>query len=327
MGAACAVGKAGQGARKKTNRANLNCAPCGVDTRLGRPAYHGRLSPAMRENQSSRPGEHESSPSLSRLIPTASSTPAWARAWGAPARRHLVPAPRSSGPSHTVRVGRADQTEQNRTKCGSPPRPICPGQSRGRLGELWPMTSRTQLPIEVHPNQTGRGTPAPQPEPARPLPVTRLGHQHALPAPILLPLCSHPAQGRPQTTQSRSQPGAGQVHGKLPLLRYPDRFLSMWLLRDSTSWEPSVTAICPQFPIPQSHSSPAQPRSGPVWSLFFFPLLSLDGLDGLMRDFFPLARFSYSRCRPLPTSAATVPGYSRTSCAAACPRPRHHFAR
>lgn len=48
------------------------------------------------------------------------------------------------------------------------------------------MTSRTQLPIDVLPNQTGRGTPAPQPEPASPLPVTRLGHQHVFFPPILL---------------------------------------------------------------------------------------------------------------------------------------------
>lgn len=240
------------GCQKKTNRAKSElCAPCSVDTRLGRPAYHGRLSPAMRENQ-------KSSPSLSLgLFPPQARPPAWARAWGAPARRHLAPAPRSSGPSHTVRVGRADQTEQNRTKCGSPPRPICPGQSRGRLGELWPMTSRTQLPIQVHPNQTGRGIPAPQPEPARPLPVTQPGPPARL-------ACTRSAQGRPQTTQSRSQPGAGQVHGELPHLRYPDRFLCMWLLRDSTSWALFCHGHCPQFPIPQSHSSPAQPRSSLV---------------------------------------------------------------
>lgn len=163
---ACAVGRVPE--KNKPRKSEL-CAPCSVDTRLVRPAYHGRLSPAMREKRATRQESKESSPSLSRLIPTASSTPAWARAWGAPAASNLVPAPRSSGPSHTVRVGRPVQTEQNRTEqmcLSSPLRPIWPGQSRGRLGEHWPMTSRTQLPIQVHPNQTGRGTPAPQPEPA-----------------------------------------------------------------------------------------------------------------------------------------------------------------
>lgn len=53
-GAACAVGSKA-GCQKKTNRANLNCAPCSVDTRLGRPAYHGRLSPAMREKMRELP--------------------------------------------------------------------------------------------------------------------------------------------------------------------------------------------------------------------------------------------------------------------------------
>lgn len=112
---------AAAGCQKKTNRANLNCAPCSVDTRLGRPAYYGRLSPAMREKR-------ERAPLLSRLIPTASSTPAWAWAWGALAPGRLVPAPRSSGPSHTVREGRSVQTEQNRTNLvptpSHRPRPI-----------------------------------------------------------------------------------------------------------------------------------------------------------------------------------------------------------
>lgn len=158
IGAACAVGSR-QGARKNKPRKSLNCAPCSVDTRLGRPAYHGRLSPAMREKRA------ESSPSLSAY-----------------SHRKLDPGvgmgmgcPCSSSPSPCSTLlwtvpycaRRQAPSKQNRTEqMSSPLRPIAPGQSRGRLGELWPMTSRTQLPIEVHPNQTERGTPAPQPQPA-----------------------------------------------------------------------------------------------------------------------------------------------------------------
>ena len=276
MGAACAVGSR-QGARKKQTAQNLNCAPCSVDTRLGRPAYHGRLSPAMREKR-----ERESS-HLSRLIPTASSTPAWTRAWGAPAPRHPVPAPRSSGPSHTVRVGRPVQTEQNRTNIVPTPS-HGPGQSRGRLRELWPMTSRTQLPIEVLPNQTGRCTPPPQPEPASPLPVTRLGHQHAFVSAILVRaaprrpnLAPSPELGRyMESCSTTSTPTKIPVHGVAA------RF------HQFCCFCPAMAAMA-LAPIPISNPIPAQPRSGPV--CFFalsYRLLSMDGLDGLMRDFFSL---------------------------------------
>lgn len=275
-----------QGARK-TNRANLNCAPCSVDTRLGRPAYHGRLSPAMREKT-------DRAPLPSRLIPTASSTPAWAWAWGALAPGRLVPAPRSSGPSHTVRGGRPVQTEQNRTNVvptpSHHPRPITQ-PSGGALAND---------ESDAAPNRgTSESDRARYPGPAAATCLTPARRQAGLPARLSL---SHPAQGRPQTPQSRSQLGARgtrtaappevarPVHGPCGCCQIPPALL---FLPCHGPWHP--------HPIP--NPIPAQASPAPVLvclslsrSLALFrQVLSMDGLDGLMRDFFSLV------LRPLPT--------------------------
>lgn len=191
-----------QGARKKQTAQNLNCAPCSVDTRLGRPAYHGRLSPAMREKRA------ESSPSLSayshrKLDPSVGMGMGRPCSW--------PPSPCSTllwtVPYRARRQVRPNRTQQN--KCRPHFRPIAPGQSRGRLGELWPMTSRTQLPIEVLPNQIR----ARYPGPAAATCLTPAHHQAGPPARLLL---SHSAQGHPQTPQSRSQAGAGGTWAAAP---------------------------------------------------------------------------------------------------------------
>lgn len=201
-------------------------------------------------------------------------------------------------------------SKQNRTEqISSPLRPIHPGQSRGRLGELWPMTSRTQLPIDILPNQTGRGTPAPQPEPASPLPVTRLGHQHVFFSPILLraaprrpnlapspELARYMASCSITGTPTGSCPcGCCQIPPVLPFPALP--------------WHYHSTPI--PNPI-QSHSSPAQVQSGLFFALSY-RLLSMDGLDGLMRDFFSLV--------------LVPPSHPYLGTSSLRPRPRHHFAR
>lgn len=271
IGAACAVGSR-QGARKNKPRKSLNCAPCSVDTRLGRPAYHGRLSPAMREKRA------ESSPSLSAY-----------------SHRKLDPGvgmgmgcPCSSSPSPCSTLlwtvpycaRRQAPSKQNRTEqMSSPLRPIAPGQSRGRLGELWPMTSRTQLPIEVHPNQTERGTPAPQPQPASPLPL----HQAGPPARLAL---SHPAQGHPQTPQSRSQPGSCRYMRSCSTRGTTAGSCPCGCSQDSTS---SAVSARPAMASPSP--IPFQPSPGPVWSLFLARSQgAIYGRSGWIDEGFFLAR-------------------------------------
>lgn len=147
-----------------------------------------------------------------------------------------------------MREGRSVQTEQNRTNV-VPTFVLSPPANHAAVwGELWPMTSRTQLPIEVLPNQTERGTPAPQPQPASPLPVTRLGPQHAF-------LCAILLRATPQTPQSRSQPGASGTRAATP----PEVSRPVPVLPDSTS------SALPWHPIP--NPIPFQPSPGPVWSL------------------------------------------------------------
>lgn len=203
------------------------------------------------------------------------------------------------------RRARPNSTEQ--IKCGLHLRPIAPGQSRGRLGELWPMTSRTQLPIEGLPNQTERGTPAPQPQPASPLPITRLGHQHVLPSRILL-------RATPRRPNLAPSPEL-EVHGQLLHQRYHHRFLSL-LPHVVAARFRQFCCLCalPWHPHPQSHSSPVQVQSG----LSLARSLSLSrpgaiyGRSGWVGEGFFLAR------TPSPPCLGTSPLRSR---------PRHHFAR
>lgn len=180
---------------------------------------------------------------------------------------------------------RPNRTEQN--KCRLHFRPIAPGQSRGRLGELWPMTSRTLLPIEVLPNQTERGTPAPQPQPASPLPFT----QAWPPARLVL---SHSAQGHPQTPQSRSQPGSWRYMGSCSTAGTTAGSCPCGCSQDSTS--SAVSAPCRGIPIP--NPIPAQPRS----SLVSFSQGAIYGRSGWIDEGFFLARTPFP---PLPGSLGT----------------------
>lgn len=150
------------------------------------------------------------------------------------------------------------------------------------------MTSRTQLPIEVLPNQIR----ARYPGPAAATCLTPAHHQ-AGPA-ARLPL-SHPAQGHPQTPQSRSQPGARGYMGSSSTRGTPTGSWPMWLL--SCCQIPPVLLFLP-CPLASPSPIPFQPSPGPVWSVarsLSRLVLSMDGLDGLMRDFFSLV------LRPLPT--------------------------
>lgn len=168
------------------------------------------------------------------------------------------------------------------------------------------MTSRTQLPIEVLPNQTERGTPAPQPQPASPLPVTRLGPQHAFCCAILL-------RATPRRPNLAPSPEL-EVHAKQLHQRYRDRFLSHVVAARFHQFCCFCPAVASPSPI-QSHSSPAQVQSGLSLSLaraLLAQVLSMDGLD-LMRDFF-LAR-------------TPSPPYLAPRSLVAASRPRHHFAR
>lgn len=145
------------------------------------------------------------------------------------------------------------------------------------------MTSRTQLPIEVLPNQIR----ARYPGPAAATCLTPAHHQAGPPA--RLPLC-HSAQGHPQTPQSRSQPGAGGTWAAAPP-EVPGRFLSHVVAARFHQF----CCFCPGHghPHPQSHSSPARPRSSLValsFSLAPLPPGAIYGRSGWIDEGFFLAR-------------------------------------
>lgn len=231
-------------------------------------------------------------PLLSRLIPTASSTPACAWAWGALARRRLVPAPRSSGPSHTVRGGGPVQTEQNRTNVVSTsshrPRPI----TRPSGGALANDES------DAAPNRsTSESDRARYPGPAAATCFTPALHQAGPPARLFL---SYSAQDHPQTPQSRSQPGSWRYMGSCSTRGTAAGSCPCGCSQDSTS--SAVSAPCHGIPIP--NPIPAQPRSSLVsFSRSLAPVQgAIYGRSGWIDEGFFLARTPFP---PLPGSLGT----------------------
>lgn len=178
----------------------------------------------------------------------------------------------------------------------SPPRPITPRPITLPSGGALANDESDAAPKRG----TSESDRARYPGPAAATCLTPARRQAGLPA-RLSP--SHPAQGRPQTPQSRSQPGARgtraaappevprPVHGPCGCCQIPPALL---FLPCHGPWPMASPSH------PQSHSSPGQPGSSLGLSLsrslaLSRQVLSMDGLDGLMRDFFSLV------LRPLPT--------------------------
>lgn len=178
---------------------------------------------------------------------------------------------------------------------------------------------------DAAPNRrTSESDRARYPGPAAATCLTPAHHQAGPPARLCL---SHSApillRANPQTPQSRSQPGARGTWAAAPPevpRSVPVACAPMWLLPDSTSSLCSaVSAPWPWHPHPQSHSSPAQPRSSLV-SLSLARSLSsrpgaVYGRSGWIDEGFFLAR--------TPSPPYLAPKVPRRSAS----RPRHHFAR